>query len=182
MTKVFIGGSRRVSRFNVDVKQRLDRIVDGGLPVLVGDANGADKAVQDYFRSKHYSHVEVFCSGGCRNNLGDWPMHVVKVTQKRGTFAFYAAKDREMANAANVGFMLWDGESVGTLMNVYRLIERRKKVVVYVVPEKRFVDVKTEGDWSDFLNCCRAELRERIEREVVAERGDAGAPSQANLL
>ena len=46
MTAVFIGGSRRISRINVDVRARLDRIVENRLPILIGDANGADKAVR----------------------------------------------------------------------------------------------------------------------------------------
>ena len=75
MTKVFIGGSRRVSRLNADVRRRIDRIIEQGFPVFVGDANGADKAVQKYLQSRGYEAVEVFCSGGqCRNNLGNWPV------------------------------------------------------------------------------------------------------------
>ena len=48
MKAVFIGGSRRISRLNAEVRSRLDRIVDQKLPVLVGDANGADRSVQQY--------------------------------------------------------------------------------------------------------------------------------------
>ena len=47
MTKVFIGGSRRVTRLNADVQRRIDKIIEQGFPILVGDANGADKAIQD---------------------------------------------------------------------------------------------------------------------------------------
>ena len=63
MMKVFIGGSRYVSRLSADVRRRLDNIVEKRLPVLVGDANGADKAVQRYLQSKHYDLVAVFCAG-----------------------------------------------------------------------------------------------------------------------
>jgi hypothetical protein len=74
MTKVFIGGSRKLSRLNADIRHRLDRIIDGGFAVVVGDANGADKAVQSYLKSKNYDSVEVFCAGkACRNNVGSWP-------------------------------------------------------------------------------------------------------------
>jgi hypothetical protein len=51
MTKVFIGGSRRLSQLNKDLKGRLDNIVERGFTVIVGDANGADKAVQRYLAS-----------------------------------------------------------------------------------------------------------------------------------
>jgi len=46
VTRVFIGGSRRIRRLEAEVRRRLDRIVEKGLPVIIGDANGADKAVE----------------------------------------------------------------------------------------------------------------------------------------
>lgn len=69
MMRVFFGGSRRLSRLDYQVKGRLDEIIRKQLPVIIGDANGADKAVQDYFHQHAYRQVEVFCTEGrCRNN------------------------------------------------------------------------------------------------------------------
>ena len=132
MTKVFIGGSRRVTRLNADVQRRIDKIIEQGFPILVGDANGADKAVQTYLRSRHYSKVDVFCTAGdCRNNVGDWPIRTVPAPAGSRGFDFYALKDDRMAEEASVGLMIWDSKSVGTLMNMARLLRRRKNVVVY---------------------------------------------------
>lgn len=172
MTKVFIGGSRRISRLDAEVQRRIDRMVEKRLPVIVGDANGADKAVQDYLRVKGYDLVEVFYSGdSCRNNRGGWPTRTVPVptSGRRKDFSFYATKDRAMAEEATVGLMLWDSESVGTIMNVLRLIKRHKKVVVYVAPKHEFVEVKSEPDWEDFLAHCEEPLKERVAKESVAE-------------
>ena len=84
MTKVFIGGSRRLSQLNKDVKRRLDNIIEKGFTVLVGDANGADKAVQRYLASKHHQKVTVFCMAGeCRNNLGKWPTRDITAASRR---------------------------------------------------------------------------------------------------
>ncbi len=185
MTKVFIGGSRRISRLDAEVKRRIDRIIEKRLPVLVGDANGADKAVQEYLRSKRYDLVEVFCSGDpCRNNTGGWPMRAVPVPKngKRKDFSFYATKDRAMADEATVGFMLWDRESVGTVMNVLRLIRHHKKVVVYVAPDHEFVDIETESDWEAFLSRCAYELKERVAQESIVEQGGERGSTQASLL
>ncbi|HET9227171.1 MAG TPA: putative addiction module antidote protein, partial [Thermoanaerobaculia bacterium] len=67
MTSVFVGGSRKVSRLSVDLRRRLDQIIDKKLHVLLGDANGADKAVQAYLKERSYPNVVVFCTGGeCR--------------------------------------------------------------------------------------------------------------------
>jgi hypothetical protein len=43
--KVFIAGSRWLSRLSADVRSRLDTIIEKGFTILIGDANGADKAV-----------------------------------------------------------------------------------------------------------------------------------------
>ena len=190
MTKVFIGGSRRISKLDTEVKRRIDRMIEKRLPIIVGDANGVDKAVQDYLHAKNYDLVEVFCSGdACRNNRGGWPTRTVQVAKggKRKDFSFYATKDRAMAEEATVGLMLWDGESVGTVMNVLRLIQRHKKVVVYVAPKHEFVDVKSEADWEEFLAHCERPLKDRVVKESVAEMSlgtvsGKGSSSQVSLL
>ena len=48
MNTVFVGGSRRISRLSAQAKDRLDNVIGSGFHVLVGDANGADKAVQKH--------------------------------------------------------------------------------------------------------------------------------------
>ena len=58
-TRVFIAGSRRLSRLNHYVRRRLDTIVAKGFTVILGDANGVDKAVQQYLSSKSYRDVLV---------------------------------------------------------------------------------------------------------------------------
>ncbi len=186
--KVFVAGSRHVSRLDAAVRRRLDNIIEKRLPVLVGDANGADKAVQSYLHSKHYDLVEVFCAGDhCRNNLGGWLARTISANVKRRDFSFYATKDRAMADEASYGLMIWDGKSVGTLMNVSRLIRQGKTVVVYSVPARRFTDVKSEVDWQAFVSRCGAELRERIQHESeteerATEKRPEPAGNQTHLL
>lgn len=182
MTKVFIGGSRRVSRLNADVRRRIDRIIERGFAVLVGDANGTDKAVQKYLQSRGYEAVEVFCSGGeCRNNLGKWPVRAVAPPQARRDFSYYAAKDEQMAQEASVGLMIWDGKSVGTLANAARLLRQDKKVVVYATPAKRFLTLKAEDDWEHLVSTCGRDVREKVLRSVSGTRRQSGG-RQASLL
>lgn len=148
MTKVFIGGSRRLTRLNAAIRHRMDRIIENGLLVLVGDANGADKAVQLYLKASGYGNVEVFCSNGaCRNNLGNWPLRVVKAPGTAKSFEFYAAKDRQMAQESSIGFMLWDGNSKGTRANILRLLDQQKKVVVYFSMSREFLTLRSRRDW-----------------------------------
>jgi hypothetical protein len=175
MTKVFIGGSRRISRLSADVRRRIDRIIEQGLPVLVGDANGADKAVQQYLHDRSYQAVEVFCSNGeCRNNLGKWPIRAVATGQARRDFDYYAAKDEQMAQEASVGLMIWDGKSAGTLANAARLLRQDKKVVVYAAPAKQFLTLQAEADWERLLSGCGRDVREKVIRAARGPRGKEG--------
>jgi hypothetical protein len=165
MTKVFIGGSRRVSRLDGQVRARIDRMIEQRLSVVVGDANGADKAVQHYLRDRGYQTVEVFCmAGSCRNNLGSWPTRVIVAPKGTRGFDYFTTKDREMAKEASVGFMIWDGKSFGTLVNVLRLVRQEKNSVVYNVPKKEFCTVRNGSDWGNLLAQCDEELRQRFER------------------
>ena len=72
MTKVFIGGSRAVSRLNDLIRAQMDDLMRKGCMILIGDANGADKAVQQHFADCQYRNVIVFCMDRCRNNVGGW--------------------------------------------------------------------------------------------------------------
>jgi hypothetical protein len=170
MMKVFVGGSRHVSQLNAEVRERLDNIVRKGLPVLVGDANGVDKAVQQYFHSQQYRNVEVFCSGRtCRNNVGQWKLRAVSTDKREKTFDFYAEKDRLMTHEADIGLMIWDGKSTGTLLNVMRLLRQQKKVVVYNVARRQFWELRNQSEWGAFVSGCDAELRRKVEEKAAIE-------------
>lgn len=181
--KVFIGGSRKISRLGPDVQRRLDCIIDNNLPVLIGDATGADMAVQQYLHDRNYKPVEVFCAGGeCRNNIGGWPVRTISTNGRRKDFGFYAAKDQAMAAEASIGFMIWDGQSVGTLMNAYCLVQQGKSVVAYLAPSAMFVDLKSRSDWDQLISSCDWDVRRRVERETVAEAPEMPSAAQASRL
>ena len=183
MTTVFIGGSRTVTHLDAEVRQRLDRIIEGRFPVIIGDANGADKAAQAYLKSRGYDNVEVFCMEGiCRNNVGSWRSRAIASPRGAKNFKYYAAKDLEMAREASVGFMLWDGKSMGTLANVARLIGGHKKVVVYNARNKTFADLKSAIDWNSFLSSCPPDLQDRLEQQISGEESMSQIPSQTGSL
>ncbi|MGB2622210.1 MAG: hypothetical protein WA857_18590 [Candidatus Acidiferrum sp.] len=152
--KVFIGGSRRLSRLNQQIKRRLDSVIDKGLTVIVGDANGVDKAVQSYLAQRNYENVTVFCMAGvCRNNVGNWPTREIFAgLNTRRDATFFGTKDRAMGAAADYGLMLWDGKSRGTLANVRDLIDRQKPVVVYLASSKSFFTLRRPDELADLLS------------------------------
>ncbi len=153
MKKIFFGGSRRLGRLSQQIRERASNMIDEELVVLVGDANGADKAIQKFFAERAYSNVIVFFAGSlCRNNLGNWRTHPVPVQRTERDFQYYAAKDLAMSEEADYGFMIWDGESAGTVNNILNLLERGKKVVVYLSPQKEFLTFKTPTDAGELLS------------------------------
>jgi probable addiction module antidote protein len=170
LNTIFIGGSRHVSRLPSEVKKRLDNVVASGHRVIVGDANGADKAVQKHFHDIHYDKVTVFCSGATpRNNLGTWLIHHVDAPKHAKGFQFYAAKDREMAREADFGLMIWDGKSPGTVLNVLRLAIAGKIAVLLNVPDNDVVNIKSVDAWRSFIARCSDELRRDVKERATPD-------------
>ncbi len=184
MNTIFIGGSRHVSRLPAEVKKRLDNVIASHHQVIVGDANGADKAVQKHFFDANYANVTVFCSGDApRNNLGSWTTHRVDVPKGTKGFQFYAAKDREMAREADFGLMIWDGKSPGTVLNILRLILANKISVLFNVPEKSATNIKSADQCRDFLLRCPSDIRADIkERATSQEWALVESDAQSSLL
>lgn len=158
MKSVFIGGSRKLSRLNEQIRAKLAEITERRLHVVVGDANGADRAVQAQLREWGYENVTVYFVGGSpRNNEGAWPTErVVAPPSARGA-DFYGAKDIVMARAAEAGLMLWDGESRGTLANVRNLVREHKPVAVYVSKQRRFRNVLSEAEFRELTSVDQVE-------------------------
>jgi hypothetical protein len=170
MTKVFVGGSRRISRLNEDIRRRIDRIVAKRLRVLIGDANGVDMAFQRYLQARGYDYVEVFCAGEApRNNLGGWPLRAIRPPHSSRDFDYYASKDRVMATEATVGLMIWDGESRGTLLNILRLLSQGKAIAVYVGPKKAFIEVRTRRGFDDLISVLDGKAARRLYEQAVSE-------------
>lgn len=145
-------------------------MIKRGFTILVGDANGADKAVQRYLAEKRYPNVIVHCmASNCRNNVADWPMREVPAPPGARGFAYYATKDQVMVDDAEYALMLWDGESKGTLNSVINMVRQNKPVVVYLAPKKAFQNLRSTDDLNALLaNCDKASLR-RFERELGLE-------------
>jgi len=167
MKKVFIGGSRSVTRLNKAVTQIMDRIVEEGQCVLIGDANGTDRAVQAYLFDKKYQDVIVFCTrGACRNNLGGWKTRSIDTLVRDNTFQFYAAKDLAMVSEADCGFMIWDSRSRGTLTNIINLVKVQKPVDAYSTRAKASYQILGRSDLASLLDQCDPASRDKLEKEL----------------
>ena len=147
MKTVFLSGSRNTNQLNEVIRSWIKELIDQRTNFIVGDANGADKAMQGYLADQNYRNVIVFCSGSvCRNNVGNWDVQEISVDLKLKGRAFYTQKDKEMASIADSGFVLWDGKSIGSINNAHELLKNGKNIVVYLSPKQKFIDVTNSGE------------------------------------
>ena len=142
--KVFIAGPRAITKLNDDIMKKLEKIVNKNITVLVGDANGVDKAVQQFYLDHMYKNVLVYASGKrIRNNVGKWDTVNVDVTTKVKGFDFYTIKDKQMAKDADCGLMIWNGKSKGTFNNILNLVSLKKTVLLYLIPNGKFYKINS---------------------------------------
>ena len=82
-----------------------------------------------------------------------------------------------MAQEATVGLMIWDGSSIGTLLNLFRLLRLKKKAVLYIVPEKRFLELRRWTDWERLLGNMDRGLQNKIVKRTRKEATEESMPS-----
>ncbi len=129
--KVFIGGSKNITKLDETVRQKLDELILENAEILIGDCLGVDKLVQAHLFLKGYKNVTVYATEGkARNNIGDWPVVNVPSHGEEG-YDYYELKDIEMAKDADETFMIWDGQSKGTAFNIDEMQKLEKRVYIH---------------------------------------------------
>lgn len=167
MTTVFIAGSISISHLHEKVQERISNIVSSDLNVVVGDADGADTSIQECLRLYRASKVTVYCTGEePRNNVANWPVHHVQSKARAKSRAFFTAKDVEMAKNSDIGLMVWDCKSTGTLSNVIELLKEKKKSVVFVNKHKDFVTVGDQTGLNQLLHFMSEHARAKAEEKI----------------
>ncbi len=170
--KIVIGGSRAITYLSASVKDLIDTLTKKGYTILVGDANGADKATQKYLYAKGYHNVVVYCMYDlCRNNVGKWPTKRIVTPNKKKDANYFGTKDLHMARESDFGIMIWDGNSKGTFRNVINLLDDNKRVYVYYHPSKRVSLISSTTSLNNLLKdntskngvAFRTELRNRLQ-------------------
>lgn len=171
MSNVFFGGSRNLGRLNPALRTRLGNLILNHHTVFVGDANGADKAVQIFFAEQNYRDVVVYCmEGKCRNNIGNWQIRAVDSGGRKKDFSYFAIKDSKMSLDSDYGFMIWDGESKGTLNNILNLVQQGKYALVYRSPSREFVTVKSDSDVIALVSDCSPDVVDFFNKRIKLEK------------
>lgn len=135
MSKVFISGSIKINQLPKIVEKSLDKIINNDMEILVGDADGIDKMVQNYCKRVNYSNVTVY-------SIYSPPRYVAskfktkcivpKIESKKER-ELQKEKDEAMTLDSDYSFIIWDGKSKGSYSNIIRAIENSKKLKVFLI-------------------------------------------------
>ncbi|MBD2180370.1 NADAR family protein [Planktothrix sp. FACHB-1355] len=111
--KVVISGSRTVAQLPAEAISRIEKIMELGAKILIGDCFGADCLVQTFLKQSGYSRVTVYYTGTSpRNNVGFASVRV------NGS---YTERDWIMCSLADYGLAILKDNSPGTLKNIQRM-------------------------------------------------------------
>ncbi len=71
-----------------------------------------------------------------------------------------------MAEVADIGLMIWDTKSTGTLSNVIELLTRKKKSVVFVNKAKVFKNVATVEQLEELLSFMSEDAKQKADEKI----------------
>lgn len=121
---VMISGSRSIKDISPGLES-ITKIMELEFSIILGDAPGVDKLVQEYLRSQNYPNVKVYYALWSGNGK---PRNVTGF-ETVGVAGSYVDRDKMMCLICHYGLALWDGASRGTRDNIDRTGERKTKII-----------------------------------------------------
>lgn len=141
---VFISGSSKTQSKDSEyyrrelpksIKSEIENHIKKGNKIIVGDAPGIDRQVQNYLKKRKYSNVEVYGPGQQVRYVANkkWKTNPIDAPEfETGSKEWLAKKDIAMTNAADLGLaIVLDEGAKATRKNIERLISQNKNVKVY---------------------------------------------------
>ena len=146
-TRLFVSGSSKTqdetSAYRRDlpeeVKNVLKKYMNQKAKILIGDAPGIDRQVQDFLNEMKYKNVTVFAPGKQVRYLANssWKSKLYDSKYEPYSPEWLAKKDKAMSRSATEGLAITlDNGSRATKNNVERLVKKGKKVSVYELSSK----------------------------------------------
>lgn len=141
--KLFVSGSSKTQnrespyfrrRLPKYVRTELKRAIKNGDSIIVGDAPGIDRQVQDYLKKKRYSVVDVYGPGKKVRYSADpsWKTHPINSKYKEGSEKWLAVKDRAMTKDSTKGLaVILDEGSSATKNNILRMQKAQKPMKIW---------------------------------------------------
>lgn len=102
----------------VEVKERIDKAMESGMMIIVGEAPGANRIYQDYLKAKGYGNVVVGHAVRLRYNAGNWKdVQYGKNLKER---------ERKMIEDCDSAIVIWMNKS-GVIAKDLELLKRLRK-------------------------------------------------------
>ena len=120
MKKLLLMGSSAFKdrELPIEVKERIDEVIERGMTIIVGEASGANRLYQDYLKSKGYRNVIVGHAVRLRYNAGNWKdVKYGKDLKER---------ERKMIEDCNSAIVIWMNKS-GVIARDLELLKRLGK-------------------------------------------------------
>lgn len=143
---VFISGSSKTQdkespyyRKNLpkEIKKEINSYVKNNKKIIVGDAPGIDRQVQNYLKKINYDNVEIYGPGEKVRYSANKKWKTNPIDSSEFEFMspeYLRKKDIAMTNASGQGLaIILDNGAQATRNNVTRLINQSKKVKVYEI-------------------------------------------------
>lgn len=145
---VFVSGSSKTQskdspyyrrKLNKDIRKQLDSYIKESANIVVGDAPGIDRQVQDYLNKKVYRNVEVYGPGKQVRYSANksWKTNAIDSDYEEGSGEWLAVKDIKMTDVASEGFaIILDEGAKATRNNIARLDSQGKPVKIYELSKR----------------------------------------------
>lgn len=184
--KIVLGGSRHLEYIPGEVADKLEIWMQSNDHFLIGDASGSDSAFQRYLAKKKYENVLILSSAEfIRNNIGKWPTEMVESGLKSKSSAVHAFKDRKMTQEADLGLMIWDCASAGTLSNAIDLLRLHKECFIWIAPDSelcKFDNLPSLERWLEKYPEVKLEAESRLAKFAKREAQRKSSGDQESLF
>jgi len=155
---IFVSGSSKTQDTNsiyyrkelpIEIRNELIKSIASGDKIVVGDAPGIDRQVQDFLKSQEYNNVEIYGPGKEVRYVAnkDWKTNPIDDPEHEPySKEWLAKKDEFMTAISDKGLaVILDEGSSATRKNVDRLLSQNKDVQVFML-DKDHHDRWTDPD------------------------------------
>lgn len=140
--KVFISGSISIKNIPNRILSTLDNIINQKLDILIGDADGIDALIQNYFKEKKYYNLTVYTINDTPRQIKSKEFKTEKIDVKSESNKErerQQEKDAAMTIDSDYSFIIWDGKSKGSYNNIIRSLKNKQPIKVYLSQNNDFI-------------------------------------------
>lgn len=123
------------------VRKSIKRSMKSNETIIVGDAPGIDRQVQDYLKKKRYQNVEVYGPGKQIRYTANskWKSYAIDAPEfEPMSPEWLAKKDKAMTDRATKGLaVILDQGSKATRNNIQRMTDQHKNTSVYELKPRK---------------------------------------------